>query len=490
MSSISGGSSSSSGSEDEGGGGAAPRRGRSSLDAKVVFADASGSLFAVWRAALASPRDEKEDSAWGRGAAAAAPERLRSLRASPGSWLVILARGGHFAALSLRMSSATSGPAGVGGAAVTAHRTFHRYVVRAKQGGRQGTKDATGKSIKSAGSALRRANEQALERDVRELLAGEWAEALRSAQLVWLAVSETDRRILVGDGAAPLRRDDPRVRRVPFGTRRPTLSEAKRVAALLATVELGIQPTEAAAEAGAAGEAGRARAPLAAPPPLSATPLHAAARAGDSTAVARLLQEGADVAAVDSRGRSAYQVAASSEVRDAFRRHRAAHENACDWDAAGVAAALTPEMEAIAAARPAAAEEAERERERERRRRAKERRREREAAEAAAATEAEARSRRDAEALDAAIAGAPRPALPPSPRSLTRQVRAARPPPSSPPPTTRSGRRGRSAPPPPSAASGDWAFLIRGAALLAVAAALSRLLPRPPPPGRRQPQKR
>lgn len=41
---------------------------------------------------------------------------------------------------------------------------------RAKAGGRQSTKDGTGKSIKSAGSALRRANEASLAKDIRATL--------------------------------------------------------------------------------------------------------------------------------------------------------------------------------------------------------------------------------------------------------------------------------------------------------------------------------
>lgn len=84
VSSISGGSSSSSSEEEEGRPAGRRGRERSATDAKLVFADASGGLFAVWRAALASPRDEKEDNAWGRGCAEAAPERLRALRSSTG----------------------------------------------------------------------------------------------------------------------------------------------------------------------------------------------------------------------------------------------------------------------------------------------------------------------------------------------------------------------------------------------------------------------
>lgn len=49
---------------------------------------------------------------------------------------------------------------------------------RAGAGGKQSSKDATGKYAKSAGSRLRRYNEAALERDIHELLAS-WQEHLR-----------------------------------------------------------------------------------------------------------------------------------------------------------------------------------------------------------------------------------------------------------------------------------------------------------------------
>ena len=46
-----------------------------------------------------------------------------------------------------------------------------RYVIRAKAGQRQAAKDASGgKTIKSAGSSLRRHNEAALQRDIEALL--------------------------------------------------------------------------------------------------------------------------------------------------------------------------------------------------------------------------------------------------------------------------------------------------------------------------------
>ena len=60
-----------------------------------------------------------------------------------------------------------------------AHTTSSRYVVRAKAGGRQVTKDAGGKNIKSAGSSIRRQGELALEQDMRKALAEDWKDAVK-----------------------------------------------------------------------------------------------------------------------------------------------------------------------------------------------------------------------------------------------------------------------------------------------------------------------
>lgn len=67
--------------------------------------------------------------------------------------------------------------------------------------------------------------------------------------------------------------------------------------------------------------------------------------------MARLLEEGADPALRDMRGRLPYNVAACKEVRDAFRRAMAAQPSRWNWEAAGVPSALTPDLEANQAAR-------------------------------------------------------------------------------------------------------------------------------------------
>jgi hypothetical protein len=175
-------------------------------------------------------------------------------------WVVILARGGHFAAsafepgkfffpkdkgkgddekalLSERFLNEL-----VPASAAVAHKTFHRYVVRAKAGGRQSGKDGGGKTIKSAGSSIRRANEAALEKEIKDLFLNDerWASIVASAALIFVSASKTDTRTLFGGADAPLRRDDLRVRRVPFATRRPTFNETRRVVGKLSVVNFDV----------------------------------------------------------------------------------------------------------------------------------------------------------------------------------------------------------------------------------------------------------
>jgi hypothetical protein len=126
-----------------------------------------------------------------------------------------------------------------------AHKTFHRYVVRAKAGGRQSVKDqGGGKTIKSAGSSMRRQNELALRNEVLKTLA-EWRALLNDAALIFVAASKTDAAtIFDAERGSPIRADDPRVRRVPFATKRPTFAETRRVVARLAGVNLRVRAVD------------------------------------------------------------------------------------------------------------------------------------------------------------------------------------------------------------------------------------------------------
>ena len=94
-----------------------------------------------------------------------------------------------------------------------------RYVVRQGQGGRQSAQDKTGKFAKSAGSRLRRHNEAALERDIQETLAA-WKEHLASCDLVFVHANAINAKPILSSNALDL--TDPRVRRIPFVSRRPT----------------------------------------------------------------------------------------------------------------------------------------------------------------------------------------------------------------------------------------------------------------------------
>ena len=142
-------------------------------NAKIVVEAEDGSRFGVWRC-LAAPLSSSRDV--DRVAALAALRDVRGGVDRDRPWVIILARGGHFAATAFdptrfvtTKETKTLTDLVPVSAATSARKTFHRYVVRAKAGGRQSGADGGGKTIKSAGSSVRRANEAALERDIRAL---------------------------------------------------------------------------------------------------------------------------------------------------------------------------------------------------------------------------------------------------------------------------------------------------------------------------------
>ncbi|KAJ1635800.1 hypothetical protein T492DRAFT_902319 [Pavlovales sp. CCMP2436] len=134
----------------------------------------SGLLVSAWRCVLAPiPPD-----------ADAPPSQLAALRTSAqrllggAHLLVLLSRGGHFAAIVVKLTPLSNAPkldanglCSKPGSQLTvlAHKTLHRYVTRRKAGGRQATADGA-KAIKSVGSSLRRHNEAMLTQEIRECL--------------------------------------------------------------------------------------------------------------------------------------------------------------------------------------------------------------------------------------------------------------------------------------------------------------------------------
>lgn len=304
--------------------------------------------------------------------------------------------GGHFAAMVVALAP-KMGKKHTGvderSATVVAHKTFHRYTTRRKQGGSQSANDNAKGNAHSAGSSIRRYNETALINEVRELLSS-WKTMIDTADLIFVrATGATNRRTLFGpyEGQV-LRNNDPRNRGFPFSTRRATQKELMRAFVELTRVK---QSTidEAALAAMNAPQAETTPAPAPAKPkpakpskeeeeatlhtsqiiplikrskvpallnylktnsipptftflPLNhhtPTPLHFAASLNSAPIVLALLTKGgADPTLMNDDARTPFALAGDRSTRDAFRvaRHELG-DSAWKWDDAGVPAALS-----------------------------------------------------------------------------------------------------------------------------------------------------
>lgn len=156
---------------------------------------------------------------------------LPSTMTSP-SYFLCMIGGGHFAAMIVSLAPKMNKKPGGGDerqAVVIAHKTFHRYTTRRKQGGAQSANDSAKGAAHSAGAGIRRHNEVALEAEIRALL-GEWRELISSCQLIFTRATGTNnRRTLFGpyEGQV-LEANDARNRSFPFSTRRATQAELMR----------------------------------------------------------------------------------------------------------------------------------------------------------------------------------------------------------------------------------------------------------------------
>lgn len=412
-----------------------------------VFGPPGGRRLSVWRA-LVAPEPPEAAAARGAVPPTSPQDCLAALRALHGSAgglraAVIMLRGGHFAAAVFALQPArVSNPrlSEKERFGLVAHKSAHRYgiaaqqgstahslpqdatgdscpptsrpstsryVVRAGQGGKQSSKDASGKFARSAGSRLRRwgrwvwgggettatagacqrcgvkprlpppnikhtpdialassprvscrYNEAALQRDVEEGLR-ELGPALASCHLLFLHAPGPNAQQLLGGEAPPLGRADPRLRRVPFTTRRPTLSEAQRVMRLLVTVwsledMLGQQAAAAEAET----VAGQKQQPSAEEAAAEAAERErkqqqraaAASRAAEAAAVQAAAEAEAQRRRADKRAR---QRAAKEEQRCAAAAAR--REEAAAPGVAVDAAPVEDDLISAAAARVAAA---------------------------------------------------------------------------------------------------------------------------------------
>lgn len=355
----------------------------------VEFSDGA-SLFKVYKTVLPGADTDAFDPY----------SALTQARESRFRWAILLLRSGRFAGAVFDKEKAVC------------HKTFQRYTVRRKQGGAQSASDAGGKA-KSAGATLRRYNEAALKQDVAALLE-EWKRELDGADLIFLSSGKTDRSTFFPDKNPVLRTSDPRLRRIPFATGRPTFEEVCRVRSDLSSVRFSPLPppsqpspstktpkskvgsVDSAAEV-AAGVAAidiaekEEEAPPAAPriieivqggkvkelkELLSAgdgvdvnavdakymTALHHAAAKNDAGMMDLLLEHGANPGLLDLHSRPAYFVCSTKETRNVLRRYMAEHPDAWDYSASQIPDGLTSEME-----------QRKKEKEAEKRRRARER---------------------------------------------------------------------------------------------------------------------
>ena len=184
---------------------------------------------------------------------------LSSSMTGPNIFLCMIG-GGHFAAMVVSLIPKIGKKAtGVEErqAIVIAHKTFHRYTTRRKQGGSQSANDSAKGAAHSAGAGIRRYNEVALEAEVRALIS-EWKDMIDSSDLLFIrATGTTNKRTLFGpyDGQV-LHPSNPKIRSFPFSTRRATQAELMRAFVELTRMKVS-QVDETALAATAAEEARR-----------------------------------------------------------------------------------------------------------------------------------------------------------------------------------------------------------------------------------------
>lgn len=172
--------------------------------------------------------------------------------------------GGHFAAMVVSLEPKqvkTSAPGPLAReATVLAHKTFHRYTTRRKQGGAQSSNDNAKGNAHSAGAGIRRYNEAALQDEIRQLLS-DWKGMIDTSELLFIrATGTTSRRTLYGPYEdQTIRSSDPRIRGFPFNTRRATQKELMRSFIELTRVKIQQVDEQAIAAAAAATEAASLR---------------------------------------------------------------------------------------------------------------------------------------------------------------------------------------------------------------------------------------
>ena len=197
---------------------------------------------------------DEEDSS--RTAAPLPPLRL---------WTFIMMGGGHFAiatvALNLHVMPQSERAKARGAkpqrsVLVVAHKTFHRYTTRRKQGGAQSAQDATGRHAKSAGANLRRYGEAQLTKDIHTLLGHRrWRDLIERSEHVWIRTSMRSAHGVLwhwpGHDTSPLdaKQAQGALSHIPIATQRPTIGEIMRCFFELVRVKVAhLTPEDLAAQ--------------------------------------------------------------------------------------------------------------------------------------------------------------------------------------------------------------------------------------------------
>jgi hypothetical protein len=329
------------------------------------------------------------------------PAFANGSKTSPHYFLCMIG-GGHFAAMIVSLVPKVTKHTGKNErqADVLAHKTFHRYTTRRKQGGAQSASDAARGAAHSAGSSLRRYNEVALTAEVRQLLT-DWRQLIESAELLFVrATGNTNRQTLFSEyEGRVLGQNDPRIRGFPFSTRRATQSELMRAFVELTRVKVSHIDEAAIAAAQEKERLKQEQSKTTPSKPAKAskpseeeetatlhtnqiqslirrskapallgylksnnltadftffpeaanhhapTLLHLAASLSVPALITALLVKGkADPTQLNADEKTAYEIAGDRATRDAFRSARyTLGEKAWDWDAATVPSALSPE---------------------------------------------------------------------------------------------------------------------------------------------------
>ncbi|CAK9108130.1 Ankyrin repeat and zinc finger domain-containing protein 1 [Durusdinium trenchii] len=256
-------------------------------------------------------------------------------------WVVLLHSAGHFAGVVLER-----------GETVVASKSFHRYVIRAKQGKAQSANDNQNGKAKSAGAHIRRQNEQMLKDEIRDLLIkwdklGYFARCSRVFE-----ATQVGQRLAIAE-VEPQEAFDARVAEQDALNKQRVEAAA---AAAAASAPVAPQPGHGPSlvqllDACSSGDLGEILLLLAtAPQELNVrsltrqgvTALHTAALSGHAEVVKTLLDQGANPELRDFRGRLAYNCAVESKpCRDAFRVFRGEHPDKWDYDATAIPDAIT-----------------------------------------------------------------------------------------------------------------------------------------------------